>query len=648
MFVYSAVFAGPGQRILSRVSAGLLLFSALSCGPHAVSSPTARENGEPMSESEKTPGILPWSNATLRATDLRSVAYGKEATIVVGGEGKIFRRLPPNQWTEIESGTEQRLHGLYSDGDGLFVAVGDSGTVLRSIDDGKTWSLSQVERLATWWHIVGNRRGDILLAGPLRGLDSCAVYSRDGGKTWSSVQFLTGKADAVTSTPNGDLFVSSSSKHPHGGMVRVELGRLDATEFAMKDFDGGGLIGLFSDPAGNVFTSGGQIVFEADRSQAWAITPKRDAGIVIRWKDHLLAPGARGGGIHHSWDKGKTWAHEAADRRIWVHRVSVDEHGHATLVGADGLMMSAQLENRPTSWHALSVVDPEPPRWPIGDVYSLWGDGAGIVYAAMYANRLLRSTDAGLSWSSLADSGHVLGLWGLPAGGPHNKNVSRVFRVGVGLQSSTDDGRTWLEHLPGLPSLFDIRGHGDDVLAVGHGTIALSHDRGVTWRQKKSPVKGTLTSVWAGPKGEFLIAGMDGDILCSTDRGESFKLVSSTPGLWLKGVGGVGKRRWAVGSKGALSSTDSGVTWQTSVEPKEGQAVRSLRGSTYAVGYYQPVLRADPQRPDLTPSKTNQALKDIALAGPDSLIAGGSNGNLFRSTDRGLTWTWLKERKLKN
>ncbi len=61
-------------------------------------------------------------------------------TLVAISVGVVDRAFgdPLDQWTVVSSGTTNRLHSV-SYGNGLFVACGDSGTLLRSLD-GLTWA----------------------------------------------------------------------------------------------------------------------------------------------------------------------------------------------------------------------------------------------------------------------------------------------------------------------------------------------------------------------------------------------------------------------------------------------------------------------------------------------------------------------------
>ena len=72
---------------------------------------------------------------------LYGVTYGNGHFLAVGQSGRILRWTGIGGfWTSLSSGSTFGLNGITYDGSGTFVAVGYSGTILTSSDDGDSWA----------------------------------------------------------------------------------------------------------------------------------------------------------------------------------------------------------------------------------------------------------------------------------------------------------------------------------------------------------------------------------------------------------------------------------------------------------------------------------------------------------------------------
>ncbi|UCG98496.1 MAG: hypothetical protein JSW31_05255, partial [Burkholderiales bacterium] len=73
---------------------------------------------------------------------LNAVTKVEASTLVAVGEaGTILRSVDGGlTWVAVQSGTSVALYAVAFAGPSLGIAVGDSGTILRSVDGGLTWS----------------------------------------------------------------------------------------------------------------------------------------------------------------------------------------------------------------------------------------------------------------------------------------------------------------------------------------------------------------------------------------------------------------------------------------------------------------------------------------------------------------------------
>lgn len=70
---------------------------------------------------------------------LLDVAKVGESLVAVGQEGLIYTSKDAKDWSSVESGSQARLFGISGNDQGLAVAVGAFGAVLRSTDGGRSW-----------------------------------------------------------------------------------------------------------------------------------------------------------------------------------------------------------------------------------------------------------------------------------------------------------------------------------------------------------------------------------------------------------------------------------------------------------------------------------------------------------------------------
>ncbi len=92
-----------------------------------------------------------------------------------------FSAHASSTWIEQDHGTMQSVRGIVKAGDTL-VAVGNSGYMMTSSDDGETWTLSS--RISSaWWHDVSlESDGDVVAVGE----SGTYATSTNNGTSWSS------------------------------------------------------------------------------------------------------------------------------------------------------------------------------------------------------------------------------------------------------------------------------------------------------------------------------------------------------------------------------------------------------------------------------------------------------------------------------
>lgn len=87
---------------------------------------------------------------------------------------------PNPSWAPVGVPAAATLHGVWGIGPGDVIIVGESGTILRTTDDGRSWSRSpnstSVYLFAAW----ASAADDLFAVGD----QGVIVHSADGGATW--------------------------------------------------------------------------------------------------------------------------------------------------------------------------------------------------------------------------------------------------------------------------------------------------------------------------------------------------------------------------------------------------------------------------------------------------------------------------------
>jgi len=191
--------------------------------------------------------------------------------------------------------------------------------------------------------------------------------------------------------------------------------------------------------------------------------------------------------------------------------------------------------------------------------------------------------------------------------------------------------------------LLDAARAGDRLVVVGErGHLLLSDDNGRSWRQVVVPTRATLTAVsFTDPRNGWAV-GHDAVILHSSDGGEHWTLQYSDPGEQspLLDIAFDHDHGIAVGAYGLLLvSDDGGGHWRR--QPVHGEDdfhLNAISGAFLAAEAGN-LYHFDGKAWQPLPSPYEGSYFGILPLSGDSLLVFGLRGHLFRSDDRGATWT---------
>lgn len=490
------------------------------------------------------------------------------------------------------------------------------------------------------------------------------VRSTDRGATWTPVYTLKYVSfDGVWATDR-DVFVIANylgDTHDTGRIIIVQPGGTPVgAELVDTSLDAIHGIGA------NVFVGGAAGTDATDRrGLLLRITNRTTSTRLELGTAPIVGIGGAGSTVYALAADGGLWT--SIDAGDHYTRSQLPEHEYAhldvsgtQLIATNAHGMGARSIDGGVSWHDVDV---NGPVISIGDRAFAW-----------YHDQAYRSDDRGATWKVRRSGQVATAIWGTPEG------LITVEANGQVLVSK--DGDAWQRQDRGIAgNLNAVWGSSDDdVYAVGTDgarggvivhvtsagerfTITHAAPEPQTWEQvswangrsvevrRASPI---LRSVWGAGPSLVLVAGDDGTILRSHDRGATWKPISSGTTEDLDAIGGCDARAiYAVGDFSVLVSRDGGLTW-TSLALAESagplHAIACIDGAVYAAGH-DDVVRLDSQVRRLTPAPNPRRAWPIALHRRASLSGHGrtlswtnADGRLRRSHDGGASWHTVEQK----
>lgn len=535
-------------------------------------------------------------------------------------------------WQRQFPATFPALLDVATDGNGLVVAVGDDGQVLRSTDAGATWSPTTVTPGTPAGRLAAVEFcGSVLLAG-----GDGLYQSVDGGVTWSLADTTTQIEDIETLAPSHAWAFTSD-----GTVLRsTDAGATWATSLL---------------PAGTFFGLGQAIAFE-DTQSGWV--------------------SSRNGQMYETTDGGLTWStftsptnwtvyglqrsaslsYMLEDDQVWRWNGAGWTYSHFPwtsnardfhIVGSFGLTvgLSGRIHVSPNAggnW-LLSLEDNGFEHEGVVILDSM----TAVVVGEQ--GRVLRTTDAANSWNVVHGGGGTPNnywIYGMHA--PDTDTVFAACNSGVILRSD-DGGGTWTQqdggtaqtHFRAVHFFDDQNGYAVGEKQGFYPTFSSTHDGGLNWYEVNHLGMYDIFDVVAtGPM--TASAASETRIWYTTNGGQSWSSHTPTPYGTYRAIEFRGQVGWAAGTQ-MVKTTDGGASWSWIYDP--GPTIHGLaftdaqRG--WAVGSSGAILRTTDGGTTWSPqtSGVTATLRTISAFSNDIAIAAGEQGVVLLTTDAGGTWS---------
>jgi photosystem II stability/assembly factor-like uncharacterized protein len=540
-----------------------------------------------------------WMDITSQVSAGESTVSGECEELGTFCVGVRWSSLYSGAWYPQEPGISYDLSQVASADSSIAYAVGERGTILKTVDGGDNWNHTYWGPLA----LNGVDAVDLDNAWSV-GDGGLILNTVDGGLNWSTL-------DSDVPQTLRDVDAVNSATAWAVGDEGVVLNTTNRISWAVQR------------PAGS--GPGLNSVYAVNASIAWAVG---DGGTILK-----------------TTDGGTTWSSQFSNVTQNLEGVSALDSSTAWAVGDTGIIL--KTTDGGATWAAQRNAGSGPA------LRSIYAMNSSVAWTAGDGGTILKTTDGGSSWS-LQASNIPHSLMGICAEGAFNG-----WTVGENgtILKTTDGGSTWsAQDAHSVIPLFGVSALDDSTAyAAGDlGTILKTSDGGTTWTSLASGIDYFLFSICVADASNIWAVGDGGVILKTTDGGASWNIQREPgSGTQLISVSAVDAlSAWAVSMSGEILRTiDGGDTWSIVREPWIGpqlMAVSAVDASTAWVvgsshdqgGVIEKTTDGGVNWSSQGPGTDSEYMGIEALDNSTAWAAGysGGGGTLLKTTDGGLNW----------
>lgn len=526
------------------------------------------------------------------------------------------------EWVQTNGpGGGQFLQIAFNAKKDIFILTGpySSGTLIRSTDNGKTWSniAPSVSSLTAWWNVAIAPNQEIYLTGSDNDTNNSSRSgiwrSTDNGNSWIRLGFQD--ASIVFIGPDNTIFVSSRDTDDYFQFLR--------SKNSAKDWDTLHLplpLSMNSSFSG-LIDSNGVIFLNVDSGSLVS----RDQGNTWQRISYKISACGRKGNIFsptsagrfHSSDDGMTWNQLALPA---LGKFVANPAGQVFYYRSDSLLYSA---DDGITWNNIIL----PSVKTLSYIYSfkIFGDAnSGLYYSQHSDGEMFHAAYPGAPWTpavfptgseydiaafengSLAVLAPTYGadsyidptLWssdslqshwqfnGIFSGNFYKDSNDNVFlKEWDSLYTSQDAGKSWKSAWKNISgTIYSLAFFKDIILATLDNSLVISYDGGISWIIQNRSVgisfrSNDLVDLMASHDGLLYGTGYD-SLYRSTDKGITFQklatpFISDRISLMISNLYG---EVFASGfnSRGIYRSKDQGETWSFFIQGLTCTTINSL------------------------------------------------------------------------
>lgn len=541
------------------------------------------------------------------------------------GASGLIMKIETVSWLPQESNTSQNLNAVTSVNGKTAWIAGDGGTLLATIDGGKTWNKQTTNTSATINSVffANATTGWFVANGGI------IKKTTDGGSTWVSqnsttsynlysVLFAEGTDQIGWATGGNDMGNSVILKTTNGGtnwnpQTSPVGGKVSSLTMMNKDYlwaQAGGTVIWTANGGANWFSVSGN-------GLGWGIVSVRAAN----WNS-IWAIG-QNSGVYHSTDAGNNWTF-----------TGTNGCGFPT-----GSLTSANLEN---AWVAGSC----------GQILRTL-DGGQTWDNQLIPNDYNNTTFRAIYFTN-PNSGWAVG---------DNGTILATYNGGSKIRPS-DWGRTTS---PTKMNLFSVKAVNRNVVWAGgdSGTVLLTVNAGETWNSVGGGTigKARIYAIEAISASTAFVAvgegdGENGNLYRTTNGGADWSLVYSQPGGWLGAIkmfnpmNGIAGGDPVGGKWTILKTSDGGATWaRIPNEPLQAGTESGINNAMAVVGNHiwfgnggnggdgKTLYFSEDGGLSWDTTRVKTFIESISFSDENNGIITNRSGDHSMTSDGGKTWT---------
>lgn len=576
------------------------------------------------------------------------------ATLLQAQNGDWIRQSPP---------VTQNLNDIVVSGSGIITAVGDQGTICKSIDGGDSWV---VKNSGTYNNLMALDFSSSSI-GYAVGTGGVILKTTDSGESWAVLNSgvttnLLGVSFADNNTGWATGFNRTVIKTTDGGATwipqysaatltfledvkAINLQRVMAVGWGSGDFNGttdGGQTWSGTDLAG--WAKG--VDFMNDTVGWVAGITASYISVTESWGELYTTINGKKATLWKTINGGSSWSPLVfSSNAQWLYEVAVVSPTRIVAVGEKGLI--ASTTDGGLNWNLDSN-----PAFSAISFNAVVFESATTGYIAGNNGTLLKTENGGVTWTPKGISGTTNHLTSVSF---VNKTTGWAAGYNGTLIKTSDGGKNWIPQPSGLSSNTIHSVFFTDSLTgwctANEGTILNTTNGGNSWTPQNSGTTTYLYSVRFTDKNNGWVAGWNGTILHTSDGGQTWVPQLSGTNAFLHTVFFVNSTTgWAGGDNGTLLLTrNGGLNWTktTLVTSETASTIKDLyfldEKTGWCVGDW--ILKTTDggetwvkQFGNMSEFYGYSSLNSIFFVNSHTGYISAWNGKILKTTDGGASW----------
>lgn len=169
---------------------------------------------------------------------------------------------------------------------------------------------------------------------------------------------------------------------------------------------------------------------------------------------------------------------------------------------------------------------------PVNPLLDVWFENESTGFVVGAFNLIFKTTDGGKTWEPWLDRTENPSSFHLYSIRPANGNLFIVGEQGLVLKYDPEARQFRSKKTPYIGTFFGILGNSDVVIAFGmRGNIYRSRDAGENWEKVESKLSDGILGGTQMSNGTIILAAQAGQLLISTNNGETFSKIRRETGL---------------------------------------------------------------------------------------------------------------------